>query len=105
MSQQVVSQTISSDGLWQTTVYDDGTTVVAPALGTTAATTLANAQTLLQRAQAALTNNATFINATKPSTAAAQASTAYDQTVRLSRQVNALIRLLAVNDTSTITDS
>lgn len=53
-----------------------------------------NLLTLRSRAAAALTANATFLAAAKPGTAAAQASAAYDQTVRLTKECNALIRLL-----------
>lgn len=52
-----------------------------------------NTQTIRQRAEAALTANASFIGAAKPGTAAAQASAAYDQTVRVTRECSALIRL------------
>jgi hypothetical protein len=54
----------------------------------------ANEATLRSRVAAALAANATFMAAAKPGTAAAQASAAYDQTVRLTRECTALIRLL-----------
>lgn len=53
-----------------------------------------NVDTLRARSAAALTANATFLAAAKPGTAAAQASAAYDQTVRLTKECNAVIRLL-----------
>lgn len=64
-----------------------------------------NAQTLRDKAVTALAANATFLGTAKPGTAATQASAAYDQAVKLTRQIDAIIRLLVVNDTSTITDS
>lgn len=64
-----------------------------------------NARTLRDKAAQALTANATFLGTAKPGTAATQASAAYDQAVKLTRQADAIIRLLVVNDTSTITDS
>lgn len=59
-----------------------------------------NAVTLLDRARQALTTNATYLALASPSTAQSTA-----QVKALTRQVDGLIRLLAVNDTSTITDS
>lgn len=53
-----------------------------------------NATTIRTRAQQALTANAAFLAAAKPGTAAAQASQAYDQAVRLTRETNALLRLV-----------
>lgn len=68
------------------------------------ATRADNEATLRQRALPALTANDNFIAATKPSTAAAQASAAYDAAVRLSKECNALIQLLLNNlDTLHIT--
>lgn len=64
-----------------------------------------NASTLRAKAAQALIANAAFIGQAKPGTAALQASAAYDQAVKLTRQVDALIRLLVVVDTSTITDT
>ena len=61
-----------------------------------------NADTLRDKAIQALAADLAFVNASKPSTAAAQASQAYDQAVKLTRQMIALIRLV-VNDTSDIT--
>lgn len=100
MSQTVVSTQVSADGLTQTVVYSDGSTTVGPAPGSVAATAQANQASLYAKAQTALTNNQAFLAATKPSTAAAQASAAYDQATKLTRQVDALIRLqLAAFDT------
>lgn len=81
-----------------TTTYDNGMVTVTsvPADNTPEA----NAQTLLQRAAQALTNNATYLARQSPTSAQNTA-----QIQALTRQVNALIRLLAVDDTSTITDS
>lgn len=53
-----------------------------------------NDETIRQQAAAALAANRAFVTQAKPSTASAQASQAYDQTVKLSRQNNGLIRLL-----------
>lgn len=53
-----------------------------------------NAITLRDRAEQALATNAAFIVAAKPATAAAQASAAYDASVRHARQINGVIRLL-----------
>jgi hypothetical protein len=57
---------------------------------------------LQDKAQAALTVNTAFVSAAKPGTAAAQASAAYDQTVRVTRECTALIRLALnlLDDTS-----
>lgn len=101
MSQTVTNtQTVNNpDGSTTvTTTYSDGTISVVwtPAAGSPAA----NAQTLLQRAQQALANNATFLANASPTNA--QIAT---QVKALTRQINGVIRLLAVNDTSTITDS
>lgn len=68
--------------------------LAAAIAGHAAVDTDANASTLRQRAQAALAANATFVGATKPNTASAQASAAYDQTVRLTRECSALIKLV-----------
>lgn len=97
----------------QTVLPDDGTltaqqvqTAAAPlaaaeqAAAATAAANAANAQTLQQRAAAALTANVTYLNLASPT--AAQTTT---QTKAITRQINAIIRLLVVQDTSTITDS
>jgi hypothetical protein len=54
----------------------------------------ANSTTIRDALAQALVNNRTFIDATKPATATAQASAAYDAAVRQARQINALIRLL-----------
>lgn len=53
-----------------------------------------NGTTLRQQAVAAMAANRTFIAAVKPSTAAAQASAAYDQAVRNTRFLNGLGRLM-----------
>lgn len=42
----------------------------------------------------AVQSNMAFVGAAKPPTAAAQASAAYDQTVKLTKQTNALIRVV-----------
>lgn len=89
-----MSTTTSPDGQWQIIVYSDGSQSVGPAPGSTAATQENNLASLVSKAQTALTNNTTFIGTTKPSTASAQASAAYDQAVALSRQVDAVIRVL-----------
>lgn len=94
-------------GAGQTVVLpDDGTltaakvaAALAPILAAeqadaaTAAAGASNRATLQQRALAALAVNAAFINAAKPGTAAAQASAAYDQAVRVTKECSALIRL------------
>lgn len=53
-----------------------------------------NEARLVSRAVAALEANEAFLAAAKPGTGAAQASAAYDQAVRLTRECSALIRLL-----------
>lgn len=55
---------------------------------------VATADTLRQQAIAAMVVNRTFIAAAKPSTAAAQASAAYDQAVRNARMLNGLARIV-----------
>lgn len=61
---------------------------------------IANAQTLRDRAIQALAANATFLAVASPSNAQIAA-----QVKALTRQVNGVMRLLVVTDTSTITDS
>ena len=84
----VSDTTITSDDLStvRTVVWDDGKQTVSyiPGLGTPGA----NTQTLLAKAPAAFTNNATYLAIVSPTTA--QAVT---QVARLTRQVNALIKL------------
>lgn len=95
MSQQIVSQVTSPDGLWTTTTFDDGTVIVGPAAGTPLATQQANQQTLLSKAQTALGNNQTYLAIASPTNAQVAA-----QVKALTRQVDALIRLqLAAFDT------
>lgn len=53
-----------------------------------------NEQQIRDAAKTAMENNRLFIQQTKPSTAAAQANQAYNQAVALSRQMNAVIRLI-----------
>lgn len=53
-----------------------------------------NEETIRDRAAQALAANRTFITAAKPSTAALQASAAYDQAKAQARQLNGVIRLL-----------
>lgn len=61
-----------------------------------------NEKALREKAAQALTANTAFINAAKPNTAAQVASAAYDQTKVLTRECNAVIRLLlgALDDTA-----
>lgn len=54
----------------------------------------ANRVTLEQQALAALAANKAWLAQAKPATAAAQASSAYDQAKALTRQMNGVIRLL-----------
>jgi hypothetical protein len=63
---------------------------------------VANAATLRQALILGATADLAFINAAKPSTAAAQASAAYDAAVRCSRQLRSLILLQVLADTSDI---
>lgn len=53
-----------------------------------------NLDLLRPRVALALAANATFLAAAKPGTAAAQASAAYDQATRLTKECNAVIRIL-----------
>lgn len=69
---------------------------IVPKAGTSAA----NAQTLLDKAAQALTTNATYLGRGNPTAAQTTA-----QVQALTRQINALIRLLVVMDTSTIADA
>lgn len=70
--------------------YDDSGQPITEAAATTA---LTNADTIRQRAAAALQANAAFIAQAKPGTAAAQASAAYDFCVLSAKEHTALIRL------------
>jgi hypothetical protein len=92
-----VTTTVSPDGQFQTTTYPDGSVSVGPAPGSTTATTLANASALRDKALQALTTNATFLGRQSPTSAQTTA-----QVQALTRQVNAIIRLLVVADTSDI---
>lgn len=101
-----MAQTVTST---QTTTLADGTvyTVVTYSDGSksetwtpVAGTAAANAQTLRDRSRAALGTNATYLALASPSTAQNTA-----QVKALTRQVDGIIRLLVVNDTSAITDS
>lgn len=56
MSQTVLSTSTSADGLWVTTVYSDGSTSFAPALGSAQA----NQQTIQQTIQQALQQAVTY---------------------------------------------
>lgn len=94
MSQTVQSTTTSPDGMWTTTIYSDGSTSFGPTASNPIAIQQTNLAALVTKAQTALMNNTTFIGQAKPSTASAQASQTYDQAVALSRQVDAIIRLL-----------
>jgi hypothetical protein len=68
-------------------------TIVTPGTGTPAA----NSATLQQRAQIALINNATYLAITNPTTNQAVA-----QVAALTRQVNALIRVVLAQFDSTV---
>lgn len=102
MSAQTVVGTTSQildDGTVHTVAtYSDGsrTDTWTPAAGSPAA----NAQTLYGKAAQALANNATYLALPSPSTAQNTA-----QIKALTRQVNAVLRLLVVGDTSTISDT
>lgn len=61
----------------------------------------ANDEALRQAARLALVANRAFLAAAKPGTAAAQASSAYDQTKALTRQMNGVLRLLLGDLTGT----
>jgi len=60
-----------------------------------------NRNSLIAKATAAQTNNRAFIQQAKPGTAAQQASQAYDQAVALSRQMNAIFKLVLDDVTDT----
>lgn len=53
-----------------------------------------NGELVKQRARLALAANAQFLAAAKPGTAAAQASAAYDQAVKLTKECTGVIRQL-----------
>lgn len=73
-------------------------TVIATPGWVDPAVTETNRDSLRDQARNALGVNRTFIAAAKPSTAAAQASAAYDASVRHARQINRVIRLLLDED-------
>lgn len=83
-------------GTKSTTVetWDDGRVVDTRTVTWTTTAAQDNDETIRQQAVDALTANRAFVATAKPSTAAAQASAAYDQTKALTRQVNGLIRLV-----------
>lgn len=101
MSQTVVdtkTETLS-DGTVHTTVsYSDGSRTESwtPPAGSPEA----NAQTLRDKVAQALATNATYLGRANPTAAQTTA-----QVQALTRQMNALIRLLVVNDTNTIADA
>lgn len=97
---KTVSSTVAQDALdGAVNAHVANFSIVAPA-----DVSAVNLATIQQRLQQALAANATFLASAKPGTAAAQASVAYDQTVRLTKECNALIRL-ALGQLDTITDT
>lgn len=53
-----------------------------------------NEDDLMDKLRAAVVVNRNFVAAAKPATAAAQANQAYDQAVRLTKEVTALIKIV-----------
>lgn len=101
MSQTVTNtqpETLADGTVHTITTYSDGSKseTWTPPAGSPAA----NAQTLRDKAASALTTNATFLGRANPTTAQVTA-----QVQALTRQVDALIRLLVTADTSTISDT
>lgn len=101
MTQTVTdTQVIHGDDGSTTTVvtYSDGSisTDWQPAPGSDAA----NAQSLRNKAVQAIAANAVYLALNSPT-----ASQSRDQVARLTRQVNAIIRLLVTADTSDISDT
>lgn len=74
--------------------YDQGFLIDSRTETFTTSAEFDNEETIRERALAALAANRTFIQSAKPSTAAAQASAAYDQAKAQARQLNGVIRLL-----------
>lgn len=89
------TETLDDGTIHTTTTYSDGSKseMWTPAAGSP----LANAQTLRDKAAQALAKNATYLALASPSTAQNAA-----QVKALTRQVNAVIRLLVTEDTADI---
>lgn len=74
--------------------YEDGKLVGTHTVSYDVTPEQVNDETIRSQALAALTTNRAFITTAKPSTAAAQASAAYDAAKAQARQNNGVIRLL-----------